>query len=105
MKFDRVETSNIMDYTMSGVERIVQSWAPLLNRSNPHAALLMHSINWKFTAPGASVTGLMLSPGGPQRGLAAIGDFNLVRLLRLVKEYSVRPRCVVCRFQMLMQGS
>lgn len=90
VRFDRVETSNIMDYASSGPERIMQNWAPLLNRSNPHAALLMHTLNWGFLAPGGSVTSMMnsLDPRGVIRKL------NIPRLLRLLNEYSVRSHFV-----------
>ena len=91
VRFDRVETSNIMDYASSGPERIVQSWAPLLNHSNPHAALLMHSVNWAFLAPDGSVTSMMNAPD-PQSARATMRKLDLPRLLRQLKEYSVRSR-------------
>ncbi|EIN11290.1 hypothetical protein PUNSTDRAFT_141704 [Punctularia strigosozonata HHB-11173 SS5] len=45
-RFDRVETSNMSDY--EGVPRVLEWWAPLLNPANPHAAVLMYSMNWKI---------------------------------------------------------
>lgn len=44
LMFDRVETSNVMDYT--GPSSIISNWGPRLNRKNPHAALLMYSMNF-----------------------------------------------------------
>ncbi|KAG8986472.1 hypothetical protein FRB90_003979 [Tulasnella sp. 427] len=44
LMFDRVETSNVMDTT--GPSSIISSWGPRLNRSNPHSALLMYSMNF-----------------------------------------------------------
>jgi len=42
--FDRIETSNLADYI--GIPRVLGDWAPLLNRRNKHAALLLYSMNW-----------------------------------------------------------
>ncbi|KAG8986466.1 hypothetical protein FRB90_003990, partial [Tulasnella sp. 427] len=44
LMFDRVETSNVMDTT--GPSSIISSWGPRLNRTNPHSALLMYSMNF-----------------------------------------------------------
>lgn len=44
LMFDRVETSNVMDTT--GPSSIISNWGPRLNRKNPHAALLMYSMNF-----------------------------------------------------------
>lgn len=52
--FDRVETSNVMDTT--GPSSIISTWGPRLNRKNPHAALLMYSMNYHEKVQGAEVT-------------------------------------------------
>ncbi|KAG8917365.1 hypothetical protein FRC00_013704, partial [Tulasnella sp. 408] len=44
LMFDRVETSNVMDTT--GPSSIISNWGRRLNRENPHAALLMYSMNF-----------------------------------------------------------
>ncbi|EIN11297.1 hypothetical protein PUNSTDRAFT_42604 [Punctularia strigosozonata HHB-11173 SS5] len=47
-RFDRVETSNVSDYV--GIRRMLEGWGSLLNPADPHAAMLMYSMNWR--APG-----------------------------------------------------
>jgi hypothetical protein len=42
--FDRVETSNVMDYLNIG--SLVNEWAPMLNRANKHATMLLSTMNW-----------------------------------------------------------
>ncbi|KZP09099.1 hypothetical protein FIBSPDRAFT_839645 [Athelia psychrophila] len=49
--FDRIETSNLADYT--GPADIIDCWAPLLNKQNKHATLFMYFMNWQFGQPGA----------------------------------------------------
>ncbi|KAF9073118.1 hypothetical protein BDP27DRAFT_1216379, partial [Rhodocollybia butyracea] len=48
-KFDRVETSNVVDYIK--IPRLLNDWSPLLNRTNVHATLLMYSMNWFLYQP------------------------------------------------------
>ncbi|KNZ72407.1 hypothetical protein J132_03373 [Termitomyces sp. J132] len=43
--FDRIETSNVADYISA--PRILRDWAPLLNRSNKFAAILIDFLNWQ----------------------------------------------------------
>ncbi|TFK68722.1 hypothetical protein BDN72DRAFT_841394 [Pluteus cervinus] len=47
--FDRIDTSNVIDYI--GIPRILDDWGLLLNRRNPHAALLAASMNWHARDP------------------------------------------------------
>ncbi|KAI0338702.1 hypothetical protein BDW22DRAFT_1432230 [Trametopsis cervina] len=49
--FDRVETSNVLDYV--GPQAILGAWAPMLNRNNEHATLLLSSMNWALRQEGA----------------------------------------------------
>lgn len=49
--FDRIETSNLADYI--GPAEVIDICAPLLNRRNKHAALLMNFVNWHIRQPGA----------------------------------------------------
>jgi hypothetical protein len=42
--FDRIETSNVADYVT--VQRVIVDWAEMLNRDNPHACLMVCSMNW-----------------------------------------------------------
>ncbi|KZP09108.1 hypothetical protein FIBSPDRAFT_760468 [Athelia psychrophila] len=49
--FDRIETSNLADYI--GPADVIDCWAPLLNRHNKHATLLMYFMNWHAHQPGA----------------------------------------------------
>ncbi|KIO27792.1 hypothetical protein M407DRAFT_22966 [Tulasnella calospora MUT 4182] len=56
IKFDRVETSNVMDTL--GPSPILASWGPRLNRDNPHSCLLMYSMNWAMKIPGGHVESL-----------------------------------------------
>ncbi|KAG8952336.1 hypothetical protein FRC04_004764 [Tulasnella sp. 424] len=44
LMFDRVETSNVMDTT--GPSSIISAWGQRLNRKNPHATLLVYSMNF-----------------------------------------------------------
>ncbi|KZP04276.1 hypothetical protein FIBSPDRAFT_767683 [Athelia psychrophila] len=48
--FDRIETSNLADYI--GPTDVIDCWAPLLNRRNKHATLLMYFMNWHVRQPG-----------------------------------------------------
>lgn len=50
--FDRVETSNIVDYM--DVPQVLKDWGPLLNRRNKHATLLMYFMNWHMKQPGGT---------------------------------------------------
>ncbi|KAG9005482.1 hypothetical protein FRB90_010369 [Tulasnella sp. 427] len=52
LRFDRVETSNVMDTL--GPSSIISVWGPRLNRLNPHSALLMYSMNWPFQVWGGT---------------------------------------------------
>ncbi|KAK0184433.1 hypothetical protein F5146DRAFT_1228612 [Armillaria mellea] len=57
--FDRIEVSNILDKNYIGMN-VLSSWGPLLNKANPHAAivgLFMNWYNWKESAD------FMASPG------------------------------------------
>ncbi|KAG8952323.1 hypothetical protein FRC04_004751 [Tulasnella sp. 424] len=56
LTFDRVETSNVMDTV--GPSAILATWAPRLNRDNPHSCLLMYSMNWPFKVSGGTVESL-----------------------------------------------
>lgn len=58
--FDRVETSNLADYL--GPARVIEDWAPLLNRHNKHASLLMHSMNWYWNRENAEVADSKIKP-------------------------------------------
>jgi hypothetical protein len=44
--FDRVETSNMVD--SFGVATVLSDWAPLMNRQNEYATLLMYFMNWSM---------------------------------------------------------
>ncbi|KAG9021720.1 hypothetical protein FS837_007025 [Tulasnella sp. UAMH 9824] len=50
LRFDRVETSNVMD--ILGPAEIISIWGPRLNRRNPCSTLLMYSMNWAFNVSG-----------------------------------------------------
>ncbi|TFK39511.1 hypothetical protein BDQ12DRAFT_603633 [Crucibulum laeve] len=50
--FDRIDMSNMADYI--GIGECLADWGPLLNRMNPHAALLMHSKYWHHDHPSAT---------------------------------------------------
>ena len=43
--FDRIETCNVADYIT--ILRVLEDWGPLLNRQDPHATLLIYSMNWQ----------------------------------------------------------
>ncbi|KAK0209659.1 hypothetical protein IW262DRAFT_1416458 [Armillaria fumosa] len=43
--FDRIEASNIMDKNYVGMS-ILSDWGPLLNKSNPHSAIVGLFMNW-----------------------------------------------------------
>jgi hypothetical protein len=47
--FDRIETSDLVDRI--GVQECLTNWAPLLNRHNEHASILMHSRSWHRDQP------------------------------------------------------
>lgn len=47
--FDRIETSNLADYVSA--PRIIRDWAPLLNRRNKSAAILINFMNWQKDYP------------------------------------------------------
>jgi hypothetical protein len=51
--FDRIETSNLADYC--GPSQVINDWAPLLNKANPHSVLLMNFMNWIAKQPNAQV--------------------------------------------------
>jgi hypothetical protein len=64
-RFDRVETSNMCDF--AGIPAVLEDWAPLLNRANPHAAVLMYSLNWHgFGAADAARLLSSRSRSGPR---------------------------------------
>lgn len=43
--FDRIEVSNIMDKNYVGMS-VLSDWGPLLNKSNPHSAIVGLFMNW-----------------------------------------------------------
>ncbi|PBK64333.1 hypothetical protein ARMSODRAFT_918507, partial [Armillaria solidipes] len=45
--FDRVETSNITDKNYVGMS-VLSDWGPLLNKANPHAAIIGLFMNWRL---------------------------------------------------------
>ncbi|KAJ7066814.1 hypothetical protein B0H15DRAFT_794317 [Mycena belliarum] len=51
VRFDRIETSNMAD--SFGARQIISDWAPLLNRENPHAVLLVNFMNWILKQPNS----------------------------------------------------
>ena len=46
LSFDRVVSSNICDDMYAGLRATLHALGPLLNKSNPHAALITLSMNW-----------------------------------------------------------
>ncbi|THH29538.1 hypothetical protein EUX98_g4649 [Antrodiella citrinella] len=51
--FDRIDVSNIVDQNYLGVNSVVASWGPLLNKNNRHATLLGYFMNWVMFEPKA----------------------------------------------------
>lgn len=49
--FDRIETSDLVDQI--GIRECLANWAPLLNRLNEHASILMRSRSWHRGQPSA----------------------------------------------------
>ncbi|KAL1728476.1 hypothetical protein EV714DRAFT_285697 [Schizophyllum commune] len=60
--FDRIETSNVGDYI--GLDRVLDSWGPLLSRRNPHATLLAYTMNWHVNEAGQSMLDQFVSNKG-----------------------------------------
>lgn len=77
LRFDRVETSNIMDFVTTP-DMLVKTWSPLLNKNNPHSTLLMYTMNWGESTPGATVTPSL--------------DPSTMPLVRSACAYSVSPQ-------------
>ncbi len=46
--FDRVEVSNLIDIKRAGIV-ILAFWGPLLNKANPHAAIIGLFMNWTMS--------------------------------------------------------
>ncbi|KAJ6485552.1 hypothetical protein C8R45DRAFT_1145973 [Mycena sanguinolenta] len=72
-RFDRIETSNVADYV--GASVVIKAWAPLLNKSNPHSALLMNFMNWIVQHPHSqpSKAGKDMRLGLAQQSAAILG--------------------------------
>ncbi|CCL98318.1 uncharacterized protein FIBRA_00312 [Fibroporia radiculosa] len=51
-RFDRIDVSNLMDTHYLGVRPVIQSWGPLLKKTE-HATLVGHFINWVLGHPKA----------------------------------------------------
>lgn len=45
IRFDRVDASNIVDVNSFGLKRILEGWAPLLNKQNPCSTILGYFVN------------------------------------------------------------
>ncbi|KAI0683850.1 hypothetical protein BC835DRAFT_1422912 [Cytidiella melzeri] len=60
--FDHIETSNVMDYV--GVDPLVCAWAPMLNRADSHATLLLSTMNWVLQSKEARAYSLAGKRGG-----------------------------------------
>ena len=50
--FDRIDLSTMMDSV--GIQESLTSWAPLLNKQNNHACIIMRSDKWYTTQPKAT---------------------------------------------------
>ncbi|KAG9026914.1 hypothetical protein FS837_004468 [Tulasnella sp. UAMH 9824] len=88
LTFDRVETSNVMDSI--GPSAIISEWGPRLNRKNPHAALLLYSMNYSRKVEGGSITSQpgdkianmtkeMFSHLGNMRSLQELHPYSIMR--------------------------
>lgn len=51
--FDRIEVSNITDQEYIGVQGVLSSWGPLLNKDNKQAAIVGTFMNWVVHEPSA----------------------------------------------------
>ncbi|KAM0748895.1 hypothetical protein T439DRAFT_349050 [Meredithblackwellia eburnea MCA 4105] len=45
-RFDRIEVSNTIDLDILGIGRVLKAWGPLLDLTNPHAALVGLLMSW-----------------------------------------------------------
>ncbi|ESK84858.1 hypothetical protein Moror_14952 [Moniliophthora roreri MCA 2997] len=45
-RFDRIEVSNVMDEKYLGIDKVLQSWGPLLDRSRDDSALIGSFASW-----------------------------------------------------------
>jgi hypothetical protein len=52
-KFDRIETSNVMDYLVNGANDLVRTFSPLINTQNGSSALCMSTMNWPLRYYGS----------------------------------------------------
>ena len=59
--FDRIETSNVLDYVET--HKLVNAWAPMMNRTNKHATLLLSTMNWLLWREDAQAAHLMINGG------------------------------------------
>ncbi|KAL4252947.1 MYND-type zinc finger protein samB [Abortiporus biennis] len=53
-RFDRIDVSNMMEYTPSGIEDVLEDWGNFLSQSK-HATIIGSFLNWADEQKGASV--------------------------------------------------
>ncbi|ESK84859.1 hypothetical protein Moror_14953 [Moniliophthora roreri MCA 2997] len=51
--FDRIEVSNVMDKQYLGIDKVLATWGPLLNRNRAGSAIISSFINWASNYPKA----------------------------------------------------
>ncbi|KAI0084571.1 hypothetical protein BDY19DRAFT_530222 [Irpex rosettiformis] len=89
--FDRIETSNVMDYIMD-IHELIGTWAPMLNRGNKHATLLLSTMNWLAWREDAQAQFLGKRGPGLLRPImercASYLDLDLQRLTQRANNYT-----------------
>lgn len=59
LQFDRIDTSNILDFVASP-QSLLEAFAPLLNNANPYSTMIMRTMDWAKKTPGGSLVGANL---------------------------------------------
>ncbi|KAF8211098.1 hypothetical protein K438DRAFT_1959290 [Mycena galopus ATCC 62051] len=80
-RFDRIETSNLADYI--GASKVIENWAPLLNKANSHSVLLMNFMNWPLQKPHSRFqdNARNMTPKRMEQAAAILG-FSLMEVAR-----------------------
>lgn len=72
MIFDRIDVSNISDENYVGINKVLEGWAPLLNKANKHATLITLFINWHLNLmPGEEECNEIFSKYGSETAFKA----------------------------------